>query len=193
MTQAEGATVKRLLACCVSTYLAMIVVALPAQAQKFPSPAIAILDVQRLLNDSAAAKSIRPQIQRLRKEFQREIRDRESALRKAEQDLLGQRAILAPEAFAKRRRQFEARARKAQHEVQTRKREIDRALTLAMNKIRISFLKIAKDVATEYKINIVMAKSSVLMSMNNLEITAEPLKRLNKQLPKLEVEFTKKK
>ena len=184
---------KRLFACWLLTLPAMILAAAPALAQKIPPPAIAILDDRRLLSDSAAAKSIRPQIERLRKKFQREIRDRESALRKAEQELIGQRAILAPEAFAKRRRQYEERARKAQQEVRTRKRTIDRALALAMNKIKISFLKIAKDIATENKINIVMAKSSVLMSMNSLEITTETMKRLNQQLPKVKVEIPKKK
>ncbi len=184
---------KQLIAGCLLTLLALIVVTPSTLAQKIPAPAIGILDDRRLLSESAAAKSIRPQIERLRKEYQREIRDRESALRKAEQDLLGQRAILAPDAFAKRRREFELRARKAQQEVQIRKRAIDRALAVAMNKIRISFLKIAKNVATENKINIVMAKSAVLMSMNNLEITAETMKRLNKQLPKVTVEVAKKK
>lgn len=185
----------RLVVGCGSVLLAILVAGVPAQAQKIPAPAIGFLDERLLLNESAAAKSIRPQIERLRKGLQREIRDRESALRKAEQDLLGQRSILAADAFAKRRSQFEKRARKEQLEVQTRKRAIDRALAVAVNKIRISFLKIAKDVATENKINIVMAKSAVLMSMNRLEITAETMKRLNKKLPKVtvKVENVKKK
>ncbi len=184
---------KRLIAGCLLTLLTIIVASASAPAQKIPAPVIGFLDERRLLNESAAAKSIRPQIERLRKELQREIRDRESALRKAEQELLEQRSILADQAFAKRRRQFEKRARKEQLEVQNRKRAIDRALAVAVNKIRISFLKIAKDVATENQINIVMAKSAVLMSMNNLEITSETMKRLNKQLPKVTVEVAKKK
>jgi outer membrane protein len=187
--------VKRLIAGCLPALLAIIVASAPVQAQKIPAPAIGFLDERLLLNESAAAKSIRPQIDKLKKGLQREIRDRESSLRKVEQVLLDQRSILAADAFAKRRREFEKRARKERLEVQTRKRDIDRALVVAVNKIRISFLKIAKDVATEKKINIVMAKSAVLMSMNNLEITAETMKRLNKQLPKVkvEVEVVKKK
>ena len=186
---------KLLIAGSLSALLAIIVASSPVQAQKIPAPAIGFLDERLLLNESLAAKSVRPQIERLKKALQRNIRDRESALRKAEQDLLDQRSILAADAFVKRRREFEKRTRKEQLEVQTRKRAIDRALAVAVNKIRISFLKIAKDVATENKINIVMAKSAVLMSMNDLEITAETMKRLNKLLPKLQVkvEAVKKK
>ena len=184
---------KRLVAGCLSALLTIIVASASVSAQKIPAPVIGFIDERLLFNESAAAKSIRPQIDRLRKELQREIRDRESSLRKAEQELLGQRSILANEAFAKRRREFEKRARKEQLEVQTRKRAIDRALADAVNQIRIAFLKIAKDVATENNINIVMTKSSVLMSMNNLEITSETMKRLNKKLPKITVVVAKKK
>ena len=184
--------VKRLIAGCLSVLLAVVVVSTSATAQKFPVAAIGILDVRLLLTDSAAAKGIRLQIERIRKGHQREVRDRESVLRKAQQDLLEQRSILSDEAFAKRRRQFEIRARKEQQEVRTRKLAIDRALRVAGNKIKSTFRKIAKDVATENKINIVMAKSVVLLSMKNLEITAETMKRLNKQLPKVTVEVAKK-
>ncbi len=184
---------KRLFTFWLSALLAIIVAAAPAPAQKFPASAIGVLDVQRLLRDSAAAKSIEQQIERLRKGFQRDVRERESVLRKADQELLEQRAILAPEAFAKRRRQFEKRANKAQREVQTRKRAIDRAHAVARRKIRISVLRIAEDVATEKKINIVIFRSAVLISTNDLEITAETMKRLNQQLPTVEVEFPEKK
>jgi Skp family chaperone for outer membrane proteins len=178
---------KRLIFGCWCALSALMVVAAPAQAQEIPAPAIGFLDVRLLLNESKAAKSIRPQMERLQKDLQREIRDREGALRKSEQELLNQRTILSPDAFAKRRRDFDKRTREEQLEVQARKRAIDRAFSVALNEIRISFLQIAKDVATEKKINIVMAKSAVLMSMNNLEITAETLKRLNQKLPKVTV------
>jgi Skp family chaperone for outer membrane proteins len=188
-----GQIVKRLFAGCLLAFVTIIVAAAPVAAQQVPPPSIGILDVQRLLRDSSAAQSIRTQIERLRKGYQKDVRDRENVLRKAEQELIGQRAILAPEAFAKRRREFETRARTAQQEVRTRKRAIDRSLVVAMNKIRRAFLKIAQNVASENKIIIVMAKSAVLMSMKNLEITAETMKRLNKQLPKVAVEIPKKK
>ncbi len=184
---------KRLMTGCLSALLAIFVASASASAQKIPTPVIGILDVRLLLTESAAAKSVRPQIERFRKAHRREIRDRESALRKAQQELLEQRSVLSEEAFAKRRRQFDKRARKEEQEVRTRKRTIERALSVAVNKIRVAFRKIVKDVATEKKINIVMAKSSVLMSMKNLEITAETMKRLNKQLPKVSVEVAKKK
>ena len=183
---------KRLIAGCLSVLLAVVVVSTSATAQQFPVAAIGILDVRLLLIKSAAAEDIRLQTNRIMSEYQHDVSHRESVLRKDQQGLLEQRSVLSDEAFAKRRRQFEIRARKEQQEVRTRKLAIDRALRVAGNKIKSTFRKIAKDVATENKINIVMAKSVVLLSMKNLEITAETMKRLNKQLPKVTVEVAKK-
>lgn len=178
---------KRIFAGCVTAFLALFLLTPPVTAQKVPAPTVGILDVRYVLQESKAAKSLQPQIDKLLKGFQQEIRRRESALRKAEQELLGQRAVLAPEAFAQRRRQFEEQAKKAQREVQTRKRALDRSFAIAKNKIRVAMFEVVKDVADEKKINIVMAKSGVLMSKKELEITAETMKRLNKKLPSVKV------
>jgi len=174
-------------------FLAIAGHAPPATAQAVPAPSIGVLDVRLILRESNAAKSLQPQIDKLLTGFQQDISNRESALRKAEQKLLGQRSILAPEAFNQRRRQFEERAKKAQREVQTRKRALDRAVAVAKNKIRVAMFEIAKDIANEKKINIVMAKSGVLMSKKELEITAETMKRLNQKLPSVKVETRGKK
>jgi Skp family chaperone for outer membrane proteins len=174
-------------------FLAIAGHAPPATAQAVPAPSIGVLDVRLILRESNAAKSLQPQIDKLLTGFQQDISNRESALRKAEQELLGQRSILAPEAFNQRRRQFEERAKKAQREVQTRKWALDRAVAVAKNKIRVAMFEIAKDIANEKKINIVMAKSGVLMSKKELEITAETMKRLNQKLPSVKVETRGKK
>ncbi len=185
--------VKRIFAGCLTIFLALFALAPPVTAQKVPAPTVGILDVRFVLQESNAAKSLQLQIDKLRKGFQQEIRRRESALRKAEQELLGQRSILAPEAFTQRRRQFEEQAKTAQREVQIRKRALDRTVAIAKNKIRVAMFEIAKAVADEKKINIVLAKSGVLMSKKELEITAETIKRLNKKLPSVKVEAPGKK
>ena len=193
---------KRVMTICLSALIAMTMAGTPAGAKKQKQRpaatgsqnfAIGILDLRRLLRDSAAAKNVRPQIVRLREAFQKQIRDRENTLRQAEQKLLEQRAVLAPDAFAERRRQFQERARAARQEVQLGKRAIDRAQALAMRKIELALLKIARDVATEKGLNIIMAKSSVLLSLKNLEVTGEVMKRLNKSLPKILVKVEKPK
>ena len=183
---------KRHFAGCLSALLAIMIASLSAIAQTTQVSQIGVLDVRLLITKSAAAKDIRFQIKRIMNKYQQDVSRRESILRKDQLGLLEQRSVLSDEAFAKRRRQFEIRARKEQQEVRTRKVAIERAHINAENKIKNAFLKIAMNVAIEKKINIVMAKSAVLLSLKNLEITAETMKRLNKQLPKVAVEAAKK-
>ena len=172
---------------------AAMLAAAPTFAQPMPQPSVAVLDVQRILRESLAAKSVKPQMEKLRTGFQKEIRGKENALRKADRELAGQRAILAPEAYAKRRRDFEQRAKEAQRQVQTRKRLLDRALGKARRQVELNMIEVAKEIASERKINIVLLKTVVVMSMKSLDITPETLKRLNKRLPSVTVVVEKKK
>lgn len=155
--------------------------------QKMPTPVIGIIDVQRILEDSAAAKSIRPQMEKLRDDYEKDVKKRENDLRTAEQDLARQRTVLSPEAFNDRRKGFEKQAADAQRAVQTYKRRVDVAFANAMGEVRNALLKIAADMAKERQINILLPKSFVVLSTKEFDITDEALGRLNKQIASVRV------
>lgn len=161
-----------------------------AAAQDKP-PSIGIVDVQKVLRDSQASKSLRPQIEKLRKEYQVSVRKREAELRKASQELQRQRAILSPQAFAKRRNAYEEQARKAQIDFQQRKRQLDNAYGGAMRVIQKSMVVAAAKVAEERKFDIVLPKSLVLLADQKLDITGEVLRRIDKSLPSVTLTPTK--
>ena len=162
-----------------------------AFAQGLTSPEIGIVDVQKVLRDSKASKSIRPTIDKMRKEFQKQVSEQEQRLRQVEQELSRQRAILAPEAFAKKRRTFSEQARVAQKSVQKRRRELDRAFNETKNEILKSLIVVAQEVATEKKLNILIEKRFVFISAKKLDVTDEIIKRLDKRLPKVAIDFSK--
>jgi Skp family chaperone for outer membrane proteins len=157
--------------------------------QKMPTPVIGIIDIQRILEESAAAKSIRPQMEKLRDEYEKDVKKRENDLRQAEQELARQRTILSPEAFNDRRKGFEKQAADAQRAVQTYKRRVDIAFANAMGEVRNALLKIAADMAKERQINILLPKSFVVLSTKEFDITDESLGRLNKQLASVKVKL----
>ncbi len=162
----------------------------PAGAQD-SSPSIAVVDVQSILRDSKASKSIRPQIENLHATYQAAVRKREGELRKASQDLQRQRAILSPDAFAKKRREYETKARAAQTEFQIRKRQLDSAYNIAIGKVQQSMLVGAAKIANERKLDLVLPKSIIILSAKNLDITKEVLERVNKILPSVKVTMPK--
>src|SRR6202012_2065796 len=72
--------------------LASFFVAAPVLAQtqtpaKQTAPAILVVDVQRILDESLAAKSVQKQLESNRSKFQTEISKEENDLRQAEQEL----------------------------------------------------------------------------------------------------------
>ena len=160
-------------------------------AQGAPSAGIGIVDVQKVLRDSKASKSIRPTIDNMRKEFQKQVSEQEQSLRQAEQELSRQRAILAPEAFAQKRRIFSEQARDAQKSVQKRRRDLDRAFNETKNEILKSLIVVAQEVATEKKLNILIEKRFVFISAKKLDVTDEIIKRLDKLLPTVAIDFSK--
>lgn len=150
---------------------------------------IAVVDVQKILRESAASRMIRPQLAKLKKEFQAEFKKKEETLRAANEDLNRQRAILSPDAYEAQRKAFRERATAAQREVQTARRRFDGALATAMRKVHGSLLAITRKYAAERGIKLILPKSGVLLMVPRYDITAEILARLNKQLPTLKVEL----
>ena len=161
-----------------------------ATAQDRP-PSIGIVDVQKILRDSQASKSLRPQIEKRRKDYQTSVRKRETELRKASQELQRQRAILSPQAFVKRRNAYEEKARKAQIDFQQRKRRLDNAYGAAMRVIQKSMVVAAAKIAEERNFDIVLPKSLVLLADQKLDITGEVLRRIDKTLPSVVLEPAK--
>lgn len=160
-----------------------------ATAQEVPAPKIGIVDVQKVLRDSKAAKSIRPEFEKMRKAFQKQVSEQEQRLRQAEQELTRQRAILAPEAFSQKRRAFSDEARKAQSSVQERRRLLDQAFNRTKNEILKNLVVVAQQVAEAKKLNILLEKRFVFLSAKTMDVTNEIIARLDKRLPKLAVKL----
>ena len=154
-------------------------------------PSIGVVDVQMILRNSKASKSVRPQVEKLRKAYQDSVREREAELRKASQELQRQRAILSPQAFAKRRGAYEERARKAQVDFQNRKRRLDDAYSTAMRAVHRSMVIAAAKIAEEREFDVVLPKSLVLLADQKLDITTEVLRRVDETLPSIKVSVKK--
>ncbi|MDE0797326.1 MAG: OmpH family outer membrane protein [Alphaproteobacteria bacterium] len=161
------------------------------KAQEIPVPKIGVIDVQKVLRDSKAAKSIRPEFDKMRKAFQKQVSEQEQQLRQAEQELTRQRAILAPEAFSQKRRSFSEEARRAQNSSKKRRRQLDRAFNDTKNEILKNLVMVARQVAAAKKLNMLLEKRFVFLSAKTMDVTNDVIARLDKRLPKLAVKLGK--
>ncbi|MFQ5760739.1 MAG: OmpH family outer membrane protein [Acidiferrobacterales bacterium] len=171
--------------------LICVLAAMPVTAQEKSPPtavlAVAVIDVQRIIRESLATKSMRPQLRKLQDAYEKEFKRQEQELRKANRDLIGQRVILSPEAYTERRGELQKRASAVQRSVQEKKRIIDQAIARTMGMVNRELHRITIEIANERSISLVFVKSAVFLNAKRHNITAEALQRLNKRLPSVDV------
>ncbi len=148
---------------------------------------IIVVDFQRIVRESAAAATVREQIDELRNAYQGEFARIEEQLRTAEAELTNQRPILPDEEFLRRRREFELQVTEAQRQAQYRRAELDRALDDAMDQIQSSLVDVIAAIAERQRANVVLNRSNIVMVDQELDFTDEALAELNAALPRVDV------
>jgi len=149
---------------------------------KVPAPIIAVVDIQTILRDAKAAQGVRAERDRFAQSYQSEFAAKEKSLRDSDQELMRQRSILSPEAFAEKRRAFEQNVAQFQRDVQGRRRALERSYGQAMTQVQAALIKVADEIAQEVGANMVLTKSQVFLLDPKMDITATALERLNGRL-----------
>lgn len=150
---------------------------------------IAVVNIQQIMRDSTAAKSVREQLDTKQKSFQAEITKKEEDLQKADKELGKQRSVLSKEAFEKKALEFRTKATDAQKEVQAKKALLDNAFARSLNEIQKAVTDIITEIAKEKNFTVAIPTSQILYADSKLDISDEVLTRLNKKLPKVNVTF----
>lgn len=155
------------------------------RAQELAPPVLAIIDVQKVLRESTAVSALSREIEEQKVQYQEELREQERALRDADQELARQRSILSPEAYAKKRGELEQRVATLQREARNRKRGLDKVFTQGMIKVQAELARVAKEIAEERGLDLVLSKATVVLVKPKFELTQEAVRRLNDRLPDL--------
>ncbi len=167
--------------------LPVSVLADPAVSAKLPPVIAAVVDVQRILQESSAAKAVQQQLESQRSRFQAQIESEENELRKAEDELSKSRDQMTPAIYSDREQQLRQRFLKVERNVEERRKILDQVFTDSMNAVRASLLDIVDKVAHEHGANLVIVKQQTLWAEPTLDVTSEVLERLNQKLPKVNV------
>ena len=160
-------------------------------ATKLPAPILAVVDVQRIMQESMAAKSTKKQLEAQRIKFQNEIEGEENELRKAEQELAKERTTPPTQTYADHEQQLRQRFSAVENHVQSRRKALDQAYTDSINSVRTALLSVVNKVAHERGANIAIIKQQTLWTDPTMDITDEVLKRLDKSLPMVDVVIPK--
>lgn len=173
---------------------AVLLVWAPARAQdKFnpPVPRIAIIDVQRIMHESTAAKSARNQMEAIARKEQGGLAEEEKKLRARDQELAQQRALLTPDVFAQRQRDLQADIANLQRRSRDLRQTIDQSYQKTMDQIQLVLLDEVRKLSTEHKVNLVLPRSQIVIAVDDYDLTTPALERLNKRLPSVKLKLTK--
>lgn len=172
----------------ITAFLALILTVIPlAGAQAVEG--IAVINIQDIMRDSLAAKSVKKTLESKQKSFQNEMTQRENDLKNQETGIASQRDKLSKEEFEQKVKGFQQSAVKAQREVSTKKAKLDKAFADSLATIQNTVVDITKSIAKERGLKVVMPTSQLLYAEPSLDITKEVLDRLNKKLPNVKVNF----
>lgn len=146
------------------------------------SQTIAVVDVDRLLSDSKAGKSIQDQHSKKRETFKKEFSKLEEKLIAAEKQLVKDKDSLSPEEFIKKRQGFEKEFQETRRLFQKRRNALEKGLADAFQMLRKIIIQTTADVSDEHKLDIVVTRKSVVIVDKKMDITDEVLKRMNKKI-----------
>lgn len=146
------------------------------------APSVAVVDADKILAESKAAKSLQSQIKTKKEAFQKEFSAKEKELKKAETDLLGQRESLSAEEFAKKRKAYEEQILETRKLFQKRRNALDSGLAKAMQELRKNIVEAAAQIADTKGYDIVLTRDSVLIAEKSLDITDEVLSALDTKI-----------
>ena len=140
----------------------------------------AVVDVEQILNDSKAGKSIEKQLTDRRESFQKEFSTRENNLVSAEKKLIEEKKSLSAEDFAEKRKEFEKQFLETRNLFQKRRNSLDKGLGSALAQLRKSIIQVTAEIADEEGYQVVLTRDSVVIVAKEMEITQKVLARLNK-------------
>ena len=157
-----------------------------SQAQEPPAELplrIAILDIDRVLREASAVKTMREQMRTYVDAYRSDTQREEEEMRTAQQELARKRTLLSAEAFAAEREDFEKRLIQAQEKVQSRKRALDRVQADAMRTVQGALNRVVTEIARDRELTLILRKDKAVLVAKPFEITDEVLVRLNGVLP----------
>ena len=151
-------------------------------------PTVAVVDMQRVLVESAAGKSIQSQLDTERRKIRDQITRMQDELKSQQNQFIRTRSVMAPEAAQEQQQQLQRKEADAQRTLQDRQEAFQKGESDAVNVVSDNMRDIVQQIAAERHIGMVVRKELVIsMADKNMDITDDVVGRLNTKLPSVTV------
>lgn len=167
-----------------TTILGLITINAKAQDVK-----IAVLNVERIVKESKAMRDIQKQVSKKQDQYQKQVSKKQKSLEKEQKRIESKKALLSQEALTKEVKKFEEKVTDLKNFVDKRQNSLKKASLDGMNKVNEKIKDIIADIAQERDITMIIPSAQALYYEDELDISNEVLKRLNKKITKVRVKF----
>ncbi len=148
---------------------------------------IVFLDMNKIMLQSAAGKSITVQLEKLHKNNITTFKQKEEELKNKETSIVSQKNVLTKEEFEKKINSL----RKEANEYRIKRRDLINSLTKkrveAQNKLIKTINPILADYSKKNSISMIIQKKNIIIGKSELEITDDILEILDKSLKTIDL------
>ena len=163
----------------------LVLASMPAMAAQ----SIAVVDMQKAMTTSKAAKHILDQVNDYRAPLAKAFEKREKALLDQQKELEALQKAGDREGFANLAQKLQADQIVLKQDVARMRKTITDAVAKGEAEILDSLLAVIEDIAAKKEYSLVLRRASVVLGANNTDITKDVLKALNKKTTKIKLNF----
>ena len=154
---------------------------------EYPDTNVGVVDLNYILSESEAAINAAKQIEDIAKQIEDEIKNADQSLIDEQNELIESQQIMAPAAFDEKRKEYENKVQNYNITRQEKLMSVDRIVSESRNEVLNALKPILEEISNNKGITVLLEKNSVLLNAENMDVTEEALKVLNKKLPSIEV------
>jgi outer membrane protein len=150
---------------------------------------IGVLDVEKIVKESSAMRDIQNKISKKQDEYQKEVTKKQNELEADQKRIEGKKNVLSKDALEKETKSFEKKIDDLKTFVDKKQNSLKKASLDSMGKVNDKIKEIIADISKEKSLDAIIPASQTLYYKDELDVSDEVLKRLNKKITKVDVKF----
>jgi Skp family chaperone for outer membrane proteins len=148
---------------------------------------IAVVDLEKVLKSSDAMKDAQQKISKKQSGFQKEIDKKQEVLEKESKQINSKKSTLSEEAFTKEQEKFTKKVDDLKELVNSRQESLKKSSLDVVSKINDKIKESVEEIRKEKNLDIIISSSSAVYYRDDLDVSSEVSKVLNKKMSKVEI------
>ena len=149
---------------------------------------IGVVDMKKILAQSKAYQSLVDQFEDVRRKHRNKFTKQEDIIRDEESELLKQKNVLSKEAYAEKVKILGRKINELKSKQANDAKKFETSFEKSTNKIQGALVDVLSVIASKKNLNLVLAKSQVILVGKDIDLTDNAIAELNKVLPKISLD-----